>query len=182
VRAPLLARVRGAALALPLLLAALLEPLPAGAQGAPGAEVPLKLQAALFNKIFAYDPALKAGAPRVLVVHPEGGAARAKSVVAAFHEAGVIATAAPVSEAAVQLGSVTVLYALDGAQPVLGLAAQKKVLCISGTGRLAERGDVAVGLAASAAGKPEIIVHRTRLRAEGHELSANLLRLARVVQ
>jgi YfiR/HmsC-like len=149
------------------------------------AAVPPTLQATLFKKIFAYDPALQApGGVRVVVVYTGASTAVVSQVVAAFSELGIPATAVDVRDAETALASATVLYLAEGngMQAVLAKAAARKLLSISGIASLAERGEVAVGLGKSSSGRPEIVVHRGRLKREGHELSANLLRLARVIQ
>lgn len=170
---------------LPPLLAALLLASPLLATAA-DMQVPVKLQVTLYKKLFLYDPALQgAGGVRVLVVHAPGAdaAATARAVASAFGGVGVKATTAETSAAAAQLATHNVLYVLDGPglQPLLQEAARRSILCVSGHPELAERGQVAVGLARSGDGRPEIVVHLRRLRAEGHELSANLLRLTRII-
>jgi hypothetical protein len=165
--------------------AALLVALGAGGPArAEAVTVPAKLQAVLFKKIFAYDTALQGvGEVKVLVVYPAGGAEEARRLTGAFGEAGLTASAAEVHDATARLGGARVVYLLPGAEAALAhaAAAGKQVLSVAGLPALAERGAVSVALGQGADGKPEIVVNRTRLKAEGHDLSANLLRLARVI-
>jgi hypothetical protein len=53
-------------------------------------------------------------------------------------------------------------------------------LSISGDPSLAASGDVSVSIGEVDA-RPQIIVNMSRLKAEGHELSAQLLKLAKIV-
>jgi hypothetical protein len=61
------------------------------------------------------------------------------------------------------------------------LCNQSRVLSLSGMDVDAESGKVAVALGI-ANGKPEIVVHLPKSRAEGHQLSSRLLKLARVIR
>jgi hypothetical protein len=76
----------------------------------------------------------------------------------------------------------TVLYLFPDAPAELrALAVKRKVLCISGFPALVLAGQASIGVDKKPDGKPQILVHLPRLKAEGHELSADVLRLARVV-
>jgi hypothetical protein len=60
-------------------------------------------------------------------------------------------------------------------------AEKKGFLSISGKSSLAEAGHVAVSVDVQE-GKPEIVVNMPRLTMERHELSSELLNLARVIR
>jgi hypothetical protein len=55
------------------------------------------------------------------------------------------------------------------------------VLTISGSPSLVEQGHVSIAIGENG-GKAEIVVNLPRLKQEGHELSSQLLKLARVIQ
>ena len=132
--------------------------------------VPPNLQAALFKKIFAFNKTLTAkGNVEVAVI-----GAGADEVVSAFKEAGVNAKA--VSE----IGSASVVYVMPGAVSPKAQSASKGVLSISGVPSNAEEGKVAVGIGVEG-GKPKIIINMAQLKAEGQELSADLLKIAKVI-
>ena len=166
---------RAALLALGFLLAA-----PARA----GEALPARVQASVFKRIFAYDPVLRAQ-PRikVLVLHGRLSAERAAEVVAAFEAEGLAASQSEVDLPTGALDDATVLYALPDVPqvPFAELASGHRLLTLSGEAEAAEKGRVAVALGRSPGGQPEILVHLTRLAADGHELSARLLRLATVL-
>lgn len=164
-----------------VLLAVLLQPVAARAQEL---EVPAKLQAALFKKLFAYATTLQGqGVARVVVAHAAGSERTAGQVVAAFKDVGVEASALEARAAAAALGPRSVLYVVPGtdAPAALARATLLGVLCVSGSPQLAEAGKVAVGLGKSADGRTQIVISRARLKEERQELSANVLALARVV-
>ncbi len=168
-------RARAALLALGLILAS-----PADASEA----LPPRVQASVFRRIFAYDPALR-GKPRikVLVLHGRLSAERARDMAAAFEAEGLAAAQSDVDVRPGTLDDATVLYALPDvpAQPLAELAREWRLLTLSGDAEAAEKGHVAVALRRSAGGQPEIVVHLPRLAADGHELSARLLKLATVL-
>jgi len=131
--------------------------------------VPLNLQAVLIKKILGFDKALSTKpAPQVTVI---GGG---DDIVSALNAAGLSAKAG--SEVAGDA-----VYVAPGATAPKAASAKAGVISLSGVPGLAEKGQVAVGIG-SEGGKPKIIVHLGQLKAEGHELSADLLKLAKVVQ
>lgn len=138
--------------------------------------VPLNLQAALFKKIFSFDKTLQAsGNSEVIVLSADG---TGNDVVSAFSAAGV--SAKLVQGTSVPDGA-GVVYVMPGTPSPKQQTAQKKVLSISGVTAFVESGQVAVGLGTEG-GKPKIIVNLSQLKAEGHELSADLLNIAKVIQ
>jgi hypothetical protein len=128
--------------------------------------VPANLQAALFKKIFSFDKALSAKAT-VDVVVIDGD-----DVAAAMKAAGI--NAASGSSAG---GDVTYF----GSAPAKAATAKAGILSISGTASHAEKGLVSIALTVED-GKPKIVVNMVQLKAEGHEISADLLKIAKVIQ
>jgi hypothetical protein len=146
--------------------------------------LPPRVQASLFKRIFAYDPALHAK-PRlsVVVLHGRLTAAQAGEVVEAFEAEGFAVAQCEIGTAHAALDDATVLYALPDVpvHSLAELARSRRLLTVSGDADAALRGDVSVALRRTAGGQPEIVVHLSRLAAEGHELSARLLKLATVI-
>jgi hypothetical protein len=163
-----------------LLAVALLAAAPARA----GEALPPHVQASVFKRIFAYDPALRAS-PRVkvLVLHGRLSVVRALEMAAAFEEEGVAAGRSDIEAAPAVLDEGTVLYVLPDvpAGALAELTRGRRLLTLSGDAEAVERGRVAVGLRRQPGGQPEILVHLPRLIADGHELSARLLKLATVL-
>lgn len=133
--------------------------------------VPANLQAALFKKIFSFDKTLTAkGNVEVAVVGAGGDA-----VVSAFKDAGVSAKTAS------DIGGASVVYLMPGAASLKAQSASKGVLSISGVTSNVEEGKVAIGIGVEG-GKPKIIIHMAQLKAEGQEINADLLKIAKVIQ
>ena len=132
--------------------------------------VPANLQAALFKKIFAFNKTLAAkGNVEVAVI-----GAGAEEVISAFKQAGVNAKVAS------DIGSASVVYVMPGTASPKAQSAAKGVLSISGIPSNAEEGKVAIGIGVEG-GKPKIIINMAQLKAEGQELSADLLKIAKVI-
>ncbi len=161
-----------------LLPALLLWVFPLNAQDTP---VPPELQAAIFQKIFSYDRVLSPSTPpRVLIAFSSDSVKLKDRLLKAFEDAGITASAQPEAELK-SMSGVNVLYVATEGKSFKQLCQENSVLSITGFPSLVEKGEVAVGLAVSEDNKPKIVVHRKQLKAEGHELGANLLRLARLI-
>jgi len=133
--------------------------------------VPANLQAALFKKIFSFDKTLAAkGNVEVAVI-----GAGADEVVSAFKDAGVNA------KAAADIGGASVVYVMPGTASPKAQSASKGVLSISRVTSYVAEGKLALGLGVEG-GKPKIIINMAQLKAEGQELSADLLKIAKVIQ
>jgi hypothetical protein len=72
-----------------------------------------------------------------------------------------------------------VVYVCPGVVPPKSLFNKFRVLSISGVPAFAKSGQVSIAMAA-VEGKPKVIVHMGQLKAEGHDLSADMLKLASV--
>jgi hypothetical protein len=136
-------------------------------------EIPANLQAALFKKIFSFDKTLTSKGIEVAVLGASGDA-----IVSAFKEAGINAKAVSGNQVP---GDVSVVYIMAGTASTKQQSASKGILSISGTVSLVESGQVAIGLTTEG-GKPKIVIHMAQLKAEEQELSADLLKLAKVIQ
>lgn len=145
--------------------------------------VPPQLQAALFKKIFDYDRTLsEQSSVRVAVVHG-GDDAVAVMVANAFQNDGVDAVVVSRDDVTEEITEASVVYMTPGFDTgaLAALCTQYGVLSVSGVPELAVSGQVAVGIGTRDQ-KPEILVHLKRVKAEGHEFSAELLSLARVIR
>jgi len=134
--------------------------------------VPAGLQAALFKKIFSFDKTLAAKGTIEVAVIGNGGDA----IVSAFKDAGV---SAKVSDQ-IPAGA-TIVYMMPGAASLKQQTASRGILSISGVSSYVEEGRISIGLGIEG-GKPKIIVNMAQLKAEGQELSADLLSIAKIIQ
>lgn len=157
---------------------------------APGfahAGLPPAVEAALFAKIMNYDRRLEAlptAERRVLVVYSPQKNADVKGIQEAFAALNMPVITSTVDAAASKLAGVVAVYVADDVVSVSlqQMIANASLLSFSGSAALAEAGSVSVGLGIRTNGRPEIVVNRGRLKAEGHALAANLLAVSRVVE
>ncbi|MGE5810269.1 MAG: YfiR family protein [Ignavibacteria bacterium] len=135
--------------------------------------VPANLQAALFKKIFAFDKTLQAkGNIEVAVLGSDD------AIVAAFKEAGINVKSTGGDK--VPPGA-SIVYVPSGITSTKQQTSSKGVLSISGIPSFVEEGKVSIGIGTEG-GKPKILINLTQLKAEGHEVSADLLQIAKVIQ
>jgi hypothetical protein len=143
--------------------------------------VPPELQVAIFKKVFNYDKTIPGGAPKMVVAYMDSSAAVKDQVVKAFKESGVAVTAVKADQLAGALEGVNVLYIAPGVSGTKQICQKNGILSITGIPSLVESGEVSVGLTV-VDNKPKIVVHLGRLKAESHDMSANLLQLAKIIQ
>ncbi len=146
-------------------------------------------QGDMFKRIFSYDKDLRGTQKIVVIVVAEARSGGGVDKVAAvFREKGLfpaVVTAADLTDdlTATLTPKSAVLYVMPGVayDAVKEFAERKGLLSISGVTSLAEAGHVAVSVDVQA-GKPQIVVNMPRLVTERHELSSELLNLARVIR
>ena len=143
--------------------------------------VPPDLQVAIFKKVFSYDKSIQEGSLKMLVAFSDSSTAVKDQMVKAFRDSGVIVSAAKGDQLSGSVSGISVLYVLPGVSGARQVCQKNGILCITGTPSLVESGEASVGLSLLD-NKPKILVHLKELKAEGHDLSANLLQLARVIQ
>lgn len=140
--------------------------------------VPIKLQAALFKKVFEYD--LQLNKPSIIILYNSSTTGIKEELITAFKDAGLTASALREEQLGGALSENTVIYSTPGVIPPKQLSIKYKSLSISGVPGYVEKGLVSVGLGLEN-GKPKILVNLKQLKAEGHELSAYLLKIANVI-
>ena len=143
--------------------------------------VPPELQVAIFKKVFNYDRTIPGGVPNLLVVFTDTSAAVKDQVVKVFKNSGIAVRAAKADQLSDSVGGVNVLYVLSGVSGAKHICQKNGILSITGSPSLVESGEASIGLSVQN-NRPKIVVHMGQLRAEGHDLSANLLQLAKIVQ
>lgn len=146
-------------------------------------------QCAMFKRVFTYDKHLRdSDKIVVLVVGTTRDGADVAGVVEAFRSKGMYPAAVTVDSLNADLSATlspqsTVVYAMPDVNfsAVNEFAASRSFLSVAGIPALAESGRVAVSVD-MAGSPPQVVVHMPRLNAEGHELSSELLKLARVIR
>lgn len=140
------------------------------------AQVPANLQAALFKKIFTLDKTLAAkGTTEVAVLT---GSGNGDEIVSAFSSVGISAKAVSGNQPP---AGANVVYVMEGVEAPSKECASGGILSISGDPSFVEDGKVAIGIGTEG-GKPKIIVNFAQLKAEGQEVSASLLNIAKVIK
>ena len=143
--------------------------------------VPPELQVAIFKKVFGYDKSIQEGALKLVVAFNEGSSAAKDQMVKAFKDSGIAVSAAKADQLPGSVSGINVVYVLPGVAGAKQVCQKNSILCITGTPALVESGEASVGLSLLD-NKPKIVIHLKELKAEGHDLSANLLQLAKVIQ
>lgn len=146
-------------------------------------------QGSLFKRIFSYDKDLRRSKKIVVIlVGQDKDAAETAKVSSVFRDKGfhpAVVTASQLSDDLVAslTPDSTVVYVMPGVayDTVKAFAATKGYLSISGAPSLAEAGHVSVSVDV-AGERPEIVVNLARLQTERHELSSELLNLARIIR
>jgi hypothetical protein len=142
------------------------------------------VQASMFKKIFSYDRALSVGeGVAVLLIGSKEEKDTATALVKAFDEVGVFAAYLNTGVIDGDVRPNTVVYIMAGADndQVEHFCADHGVLSISGLTTLVEQGHVSVSIGQTSQ-QPQIVVNMKRLQEERHDLSADLLKLARVIR
>jgi hypothetical protein len=147
-------------------------------------ELPPALQATIFKKVLGYDKTLGSGAAKVLVLAGSGDAEAAAAVVKAFQDVGLGASQSDPSRLDRELAAIKVVYLFPSSATgaVRASCARSGALTLAGDTQLVEDGKVAIALGRHDDGRPAIVINRNELHAQGHEISSDLLRLARIVQ
>jgi hypothetical protein len=144
--------------------------------------LPAKMQAALFKKILAYDRKLADRPARVGVFSGSDEDAAAE-MVDAFRQVGLQAAKVKAADLDRPAPAFDVLYQMPGSATgrLGGACVRLSLLSLAGEAAPADAGSVSVGLGTRDDGRPEIVIHLARVKQEGHEFPAELLRLARIV-
>jgi hypothetical protein len=146
--------------------------------------IPSDLQAPIFKKILTYDRALQGRSDIVVyLVGSESEQSSMQTLADAFRAVGLVPEIVNSGTLDGNASPSSVVYMMSGAdkEQVAGYCAEKKILTISGVAPFAEQGHVAISIGEKG-GRPLIIVNLPRLKVEGHELSSDVLKLAKVIK
>ena len=161
-----------------------------------GAATPLdssdrERQSAMFKRVFSYDRDLRSSEKIVvLIVAPSKGDSDVALTAEVFREQGLYPAIFTTKDLTDDLTATlsphsTVVYVAQGVDYdiVVEFTARKGFLSISEAPEIVELGYASVGIDVDVAtDRPEIVVNLERLGNENHELSSELLSLARVIR
>ncbi len=140
--------------------------------------VPIKLQVAMFKKIFNYNVTLQSKGVKLAVVY---GDARIKDeLIDGFKQFGLFPTAVSATDIEKQIANYNVVYVTPGCGSLKSLTDKHKVFSISGLSSLAEKGEISIAIGVEG-GKPKILINKKKIESEGQELSPDLLKIAKVL-
>ena len=145
--------------------------------------VPAKLQGVIFRRIFDYVKTFDKGEVNLLVVYAEEPPEVTSELMESFKKAGLLPTTIEVGELSQKIGNAKAVYILPGvaASQVKKLCLENGILSLSGIPSMVEQGDISISLTLEG-GRPLIVVNRSRIETEGHQLSSELLQLAKVIE
>lgn len=140
-----------------------------------------ELQVILFQKIFKYMNSVEQKKkPKILVVYQQGSSGL-KEIINAFRDEGFTVNSTDKAEFESVISNYQILYLLPGVS--LGnkkeIPAKNKVLTITGDPYLVAAGDAAVGVGIENS-KPAIYLNLTVVKAQAHEVSTDLINLAKI--
>jgi len=149
-----------------------------------GMPVPAERQAQVLKRALAYDKTIEGEPLIVFIVSTEQESDLLNDLVMAFTRVGVTPAVMDVSELEKPGSGISVMYATPMTDPakLKQFCADNDVLSISGVPAWAEQGNVSMSLGLSQHENVQIIVNLNQLRAEGHEFSADFLRIAKVIR
>lgn len=140
--------------------------------------VPMKLQGALFKKIFQMNKSLNSKELKMAVLYQNES--HRDEVIEGFKQYGIFPEGVTLKELEKQIQQYNVVYITPGSPSIKSLADKNKLFTITGVPELVEEGEASVGIGVEG-GKPKIIVSKKKLQAEGQELTPELLKIAKVL-
>lgn len=140
--------------------------------------VPVKLQVAMFKKIFNYNATLQSKGVKLAVVY--GDADIKDELIDGFKQFGLFPTAVNVNDIEKQIANYSVVYVTPGCGSLKLVTDKYKVFSISGVASLAEKGEVSIAIGVEG-GKPKILVNKKKIESEGQELSPDLFKIAKIL-
>ena len=146
--------------------------------------IPANLQAAMFQKILAFDKTLaETEELTILMVYSEKAPKVMEELKSEFEKMKINVATVELEKLSTKIEGVSALYVLPNVKTdaIKKLCIEKSILSISGVPELAEEGEVSVALGIEN-DKPKIIVNLEQVKAEGHQLSADLLKLAKIIK
>ena len=145
-------------------------------------QIPARIQAATFSKIFKYDTQLRDINPlKILIVYDSRSRSAKDELMEAFKNASLEVESAVSAELTRKINTADVIYFMPGLETNSSACKTHKKLSIAGMAKSAESGDVSVALGL-VNNKPRLFVNMSSLLNEEHDLSANVLKISQVLR
>lgn len=145
-------------------------------------QVPIKIQAVVLKKVFLFVKSLKSqDIPRLLVVYNDANTTQKDEVVDEFTKLGITAGTVKQNQLSAVISHYDVVFVIPGCTSVKSIIRSNGLLSITNDPTLVEQGDCSISID-EANGKPKIVVNMNVLKAEGQELSSELLKISRIIQ
>jgi hypothetical protein len=153
--------------------------LPLSAQDMP---IPVRIHVALLKKVFSfYCNFNDKPSPSVIIVYTHDSEHIKDEAYQAFTEIGIDVKALILEEALKGLGDADVVYVAPGAEDIQKICDTQGIFSSTGVPGLVSEGKVALGIGAES-GKPKVYIHAPSARKQKQELTADLLRLAKIFE
>lgn len=140
--------------------------------------VPLKIQALLFKKILSYDKSEKSSEIKLYVLSDNSNSSQ-DTIITSFIQLG-INTIYIKNDKLTQVESNSILYVTSSNKRIADFCNSNNILCISGTPDDVVNNKAAISLYVEN-NKPKIIVNLPVLKDQQHDLSSDVLKLAKIV-
>jgi molybdopterin converting factor small subunit len=143
-------------------------------------DIPGRIQAATFSKVFKYSTRLRGTDPiRLLIVHNGRQRRELDELMQAFNNAAVVSFDVSYQELNQKIDSADVVYFMPGLENYTDICKQKEKLSISAYTPYTEKGNVSISMGL-VQDRPRLFVHLSSLSKEGHDLSASILKISQV--
>ncbi len=143
-------------------------------------EIPLRIQAALFYKIISHDPSLKDKEHvRLLIVYDNSTRKLKDECLIVFKKASFEVGSTTPNKLAETLGDYDVVYFMPNLTSLASVCRENKKLSVAGVSKSTEKGEITIGLGL-VQDLPRVYINLTTLEKEGHDLSPNILQIAKV--
>ncbi len=165
-----------------LCMIALFALAPASVLHAQDMPIPVRIHVALLKKMFSFNRNFQNNpTPKVVIVFTDASASVKDAAQKAFTEIGIPVTAMKLDQALKSLGEADAVYVAPGAEAIQKICDERKILTMTGIPAMVETGKVAVGIGAEG-GKPKVYVNMALMKTQKQDLTADLLRVAKVIQ
>ncbi len=142
--------------------------------------IPMRIQAALFAKIISHDNSLKdKDKVRLLVVYDNSTSKLKDECLNVFRKASFEVGCSTVEKLSTNISNYDVIYFMPNLTYLASSYRDYKKLSIAGVSKSTEKGEITIGLGL-VQDLPRVFINISTLEKEGHDLSPNILQIAKV--